>query len=335
MFSTQSSHSCCDTKPQRAQATRPPAPTANDPQPSTPSHRSTRATNTRLLRDFLRGVCAILLGLLLLPARTYAQSDNVDRLYRQARNAFEYGAYNKAIKLFRALLYPKPGKLTDEKRQREAHKYLGLSYFYSGQRKKARRELLQFLYLAPNAQLDPVLYPPNLVGFFRQLRRQHAKILKQLQKRTKKRAAPPIQIVPMVVEKQIYHRSLFLNFFPFGIPQFTNRQLIKGGLLLSGEVAMLALNITAYSIVLSMQIKDENSPQLGRFRQEDVAAAQVWQIIQFASLGILSGLVIYGVIDAFVFFRPRTTSVLPRLPRIDPNKLSPTPTSSFHHTQQF
>ncbi len=252
----------------------------------------------------------------------YAENSSVEARYRQARNAFLYGTYQKAIKLFNSLLYPKPGKLRKKEHKLLAHQYLGLAYFYSGRKRLARRELTRFLFMKPNARFDPALYPPNLVNFFENIRKQNAAILKELTTTPNRKKGPPVQVIPIRFEKQIYRSSIFVNIIPFGVPQFLNGQPFKGSLLLTAEISSLSLNIIAYYSILSMQIRHGKKQDIGRFSLNDLPLAKSWQYTQFISFGVFSGLVLFGIIDGLIFYRSQRTTLLPILPPINPKKFN-------------
>ncbi len=249
-------------------------------------------------------------------------------LFLEARNAYLYGNYASAIRGFRSLLYPEPGLLKSDTLRREAHKYLGISYFYLAQRSKkreyydaARRELLRYLLLDPKAQLDPLLYPPQLVSFFNSIRRDNARRLQQILLKLKKRrtAQQPPQIVTVTLERRVYLNNPILAILPFGLAQFANGHYVKGFLLMGGELISLGLNIAAYFSIYSLQIK--SGPQRGYFRPKDIGTVKTLQIVQFASFGVFSALLAYGLIDGIVFFRRKKTVLLPRLPPVPPDKL--------------
>ncbi len=251
-----------------------------------------------------------------------AQRKTPQELFLEARNSYLYGNYADAIRKFRELLYPEPGILRSEALKREAHKYLGISYFYLAQRTgkteyrdAAKSELLRYLLLAPRAKLDPLLYPPDLVSFFNQIRRDNARRLQAiLRKRRRRRSLQPIQVIPIEIERRVYRKHFLLSLLPFGLSQFANGQTVKGAVLLAGEVLSLGLNIGAYLAIYSYQIK--SGPQRGFFRQRDLNTVKAWQVVQFSSFGVFSALLIYGLIDGIVFFQPSRTSLIPVLPKI-------------------
>lgn len=248
--------------------------------------------------------------------------------FKTAENAYAYGNYGDAIRRFRQLLYPPPGRLRSKTMRREAHKFLGISYYYiflrnnaATYRQSAEREFTRYLVQAPDARLDPLLYPPHLITFFEQIRQKNKRRLELLlRKHQQQRNATKIQVIPLQVERHYHHYHPLLVAIPFGVPQFMNRHRIKGALLLSGEVVSLAANITAYAVIFSLQIKEGD--QRGRFKAQDIPVVTRWQVVQFTSFGIFAALVIYGMIDGIVYLPRRRMTVLPNIPGIDTREFS-------------
>ncbi len=258
-----------------------------------------------------------------------AQAASPQAEFKRAKNAYVYGNYGDAIRRFRQLLYPLPGRLRSPSLRREAHKYLGISYYYlylrtrqKKFRRSTERELTLYLLRSPNTRLDPLLYPPNLIDFFNRIRLKNKRRLEELlRKRRQRRNAVPIQVVRLYMEKHVFRYSPWLAMIPFGTPQFIARQPEKGGLLLGGQVLALGINITAYFVILNKQIKDDKF-NLGRFKEADIPAVIGWQIAQGVSIGVFGVLVVIGMIDGVIQMNKRRVTLLPKLPPINKKKLS-------------
>jgi hypothetical protein len=88
----------------------------------------------------------------------------------RARVTFEYGDYAQASKLLAALV--ERGTLESATLRAEAYRLLGLSLFYQGRKGESHRAFLEYLYLEPNAELDPFYVPPAAVSFFDQVKKE-------------------------------------------------------------------------------------------------------------------------------------------------------------------
>jgi hypothetical protein len=258
------------------------------------------------------------------------------QIYQNARNAYEYGNYKLAIQLYESLLYPPPGRVKNRNVRKEAHKYLGLAYYFAGplkrdNRKKARREFLRFLELSPTEDLDPALFPPNLVSLFRQVKERNRKRLQEilqrqkLRRQKKKKPLPPSQPVPLPLAQKTLTMNPILAGIPFGISQFTNGHIVKGSLLLSLEALMLTTNVVAFAVLQSFV--ETVGPGRGLVPVSLQSTAVVLQVVQYVSLGLLGGLLVYGLVDGLIYFRTQRTTILPELPQINPALLRSTTAS--------
>lgn len=289
-----------------------------------PRRTFTEVWRPHLRLGFVRLYCLYGL-LLLLPQTAWAQRTGT---YQDAVNAFEYGNYGEAIQRFSTLL---KGKSLTFKQRQEAHKHLGLAYFYRWRntskrsfREKADNEFESFLLLHPAAQLDPALYPPRLVSFFNRIRKRMAPQLRKLlaqRKRQKQAQRTRVQVVKLRINRRTYVSNPIINLVPFGVPQYLNGQPLKASLLLAGEMLALGTNITAYQVIASNQI--QNGPQIGRFPRESVDTIRAWQRVQFISIGLFAGLLIYGAVDGFWNFRRQREVPVPEVPpNLDPGRFS-------------
>ncbi|MBP6630804.1 MAG: hypothetical protein KA297_15325 [Kofleriaceae bacterium] len=166
----------------------------------------------------------------------------------------------------------------------ELHRLSGLAAFHLGDLPAAERQLLAFLRLDPDAQLDPALVPPEAVRFFDDVRARHLAELRALR-------APP-------------RRYLALNLVP-PAGQFQNRQPVKGWLLGAGLLTLAATNLTSYLVVRGWCDDDHQLCEDGDGRDRAGAARRL-RTVTNTSGALLLGLYAYGVIDGFVGYRRRT-----------------------------
>jgi hypothetical protein len=87
-----------------------------------------------------------------------------------------------------------------------------------------------------------------------------------------------------------------LAFSPFGFAHFSKGKTLKGSLIASGQVALLALNIGAYSGKQSYLLPGSQ----GVADAHALQAYNALQGVQFGALLLLAGLYAYSVIDAFL-----------------------------------
>jgi tetratricopeptide (TPR) repeat protein len=205
-----------------------------------------------------------------------AASDAMNR----ARVTFEYGDYAQASKLLSALL--EAGRFESLQARAEAYRLLGLSLFYQGRKGEAYSAFLEYLYINPDAELDPFYVPPAAVAFFEQVKREAEPRLAPLraQKRAEQEAQKKLaaeeaerrrqreleeerkrllQISPSV-ERRVIQHEFWVTMMPFGIGQFQNGDRKLGIFLATSQ--LVAGAASAGSALLIEQLRDNAT---GRF----------------------------------------------------------------------
>jgi hypothetical protein len=112
-----------------------------------------------------RFIPALFLACLIAAAPAVAQTATSTDLSRYVL-LYENGEYQKAIDSIRVLL----PKLTDNKEQAEAYKYLAFSYVMLDMISKARDNFTQMLTEYPSAEIDTISVPPNITVVFKQVK---------------------------------------------------------------------------------------------------------------------------------------------------------------------
>src|SRR5207249_3885274 len=118
-----------------------------------------------------------------------AESRGAIAALNRARVTFEYCDYAQASKLLAALL--EAGRFDSLQMRAEAYRLLGLSLFYQGRKGEAYSAFLEYLYINPDAELDPFYVPPAAVAFFNQVKKEAEPRLAPL--RAQKRAEQDAQ----------------------------------------------------------------------------------------------------------------------------------------------
>src|SRR5207237_4377835 len=180
---------------------------------------------------------------------TLAQADQPEKelpsaveAMNRARVTFEYGDYPQASKLLSALV--EVGRFESAQLRAEAYRLLGLALFYQGRKGEAYSAFLEYLFLDPDAQLDPFYVPPAAVSFFEQVKKEAEPKLapiraqKRAETEARQRAAAEeaerrrqreleaerqrlMQISPSV-ERRIVQREFWVSMMPFGVGQLQN-----------------------------------------------------------------------------------------------------------------
>ncbi len=237
----------------------------------------------------------------------------------QANNHYAYGRYETVVKLLRPIV--ERGLLKAKADRLEGLRLYGIC-LYLTQRKAAALQVFRSLIdLAPQTRLDPRIVQPEVVAAFERIRQPHLRRLKrQAQRALRKRRDRARQAMA--------RRWAVLNVIPVA-GQFQNGHWKKGLVLLSVELAMLAANLTSYYLLRSKSLRQPD----GTFVERDVDGnvlhdrrnlAKALMGINYGSLAVLLGTVVYGLVDGFYYhYRHKR-----RLKRIIERPLSVLPLAS-------
>lgn len=206
--------------------------------------------------------------------------------FTRAMNYYEHGDFEKAAGILEGLLHPL--RLSDEEEIVKAYKLSGVCRFILKQEDEAGRDFRELLKIRPEASLDPLFFPPEIIEFFERVKQQYTKEITP--------EAPKKEEIVILPETDIDIRSTphpLLHTLPFGGGQFMNNRNKKGYLLLVGEALLLSTNISAYYYRKSL----ENS---GTY--DNPSRANHIQNIQLTSGYLCIGLMIYGIIDGIWYY---------------------------------
>lgn len=277
------------------------------------------------------GVLSLALALVLLvgaPASSVAQPRG--SALSRAQSAFSTRQYEQVVTLLRPMLFP-ISKFTTEAEEVEAYKLLGISHYWLSllkkkpaekkrHRKQAERQFSRLLTLRPGFRLAKLRYTGHLRTFFEGVRRKlkaAASPLKALEAELdfcrKKNLLVSHRFrdyrdkcqSQVLVTQRIVKRYYFWNFVPFGAGQFQNGHKLKGALFAASQAAMLALNITALILGETRYVRNGPNRTVLRDQKSRARAADV-QKLTIASGTLFWSLVLWGIIDAIVFYKKTT-----------------------------
>jgi hypothetical protein len=238
----------------------------------------------------------------------------------RARVTFEYGDYPQASKLLSALV--EKGHFESATLRAEAYRLLGLALFYQGKKGDAYSAFLEYLYLEPNAELDPFYVPPAAVSFFDQVKKEAEPRLapiraqrkvqeearqksvaeeaeKRRQRELEEERRKLLDLTPNV-EKRVVQREFWVSVLPFGVGQFQNGDRTLGIALATAEVITGAAS--AGSALLIEELRDN---QTGKFTSDSTyQQAKVLNVIKWVSGGLFFALWAGGAVHAAIHFQP-------------------------------
>ncbi len=253
--------------------------------------------------------------------------------FDQARAAFRTGQFALAREKLNDLLYPAP-KLARPEDLAEAYVTLGVCRLETGDPPGAKREFENALALDPNRQIDPfVVTDKEAIRLFDDTKTEIK--VRADEEADRKRKAELRKIKDSYVGFESH--SFLLNFAPFGIGQFQNRQIAKGVVFGGAEAIALGTSVTVWAYLVdkygirSTHVPLADGPSVRNLQQLEIGSG-------LAFLGIW----IYSAIDAYRNYKPATRGVLdesllpPELRELDKadakkKAAKPKPTSLLEH----
>lgn len=242
----------------------------------------------------------------------------------RARVTFEYGDYAQASKLLSTLI--DQGRFETASLRAEAYRLLGLSLFYQGKKGDAYSAFLEYLYLDPDAELDPFYVPPAAVSFFDQVKKDAEPKLgpiraqKHAEAEAQKKAAAEeaerrrqreqdeerrrlLTLSPTIERRAVQH-EFWVSVMPFGIGQLQNGDRTLGLTLATAEVVTGAAS--AGSALLIEELRDSAT---GRFNNQGAGAtpyrtAQRLNVVKWVGAALFYALWAGGAVQAAIHFQP-------------------------------
>jgi hypothetical protein len=204
-----------------------------------------------------------------------------------AEDALAQGDYDQVIAHASRVTAQEAGAKADFA---EAHRLLGLAYYFAGNTANAEAELLAYLRLDLDGRLDPSTVPPEAIAFFEDVRSRHAAELKKLRPRQR--------------------RFSILNLVPPG-GQIQNRDAKKAWFVGGAELVLAATSVTTYMLLRSWCSNNDFTCHRGDDDVPDMA--RKLRTANYVSGAALILVYAYGVIDGYRGFnrhkRERQTTV--------------------------
>ncbi|CAN5623902.1 hypothetical protein BH11MYX1_BH11MYX1_25580 [soil metagenome] len=254
-----------------------------------------------------------------------APNDELD----QAKAAYRGGQYSRALPLFNALLYPPPPKLASPKDLADAYLALGVCRFETGDTPGAKREFDQALSFDTDVRIDPlIISDQTAIDAFNQTRVDREQRTAAEQER--KRKADLRKLRESIIGFESH--PLYLNFVPFGVGQFQNKQPGKGIAFAASEVVTLTVSASIWIYLVNTY-----GIRSTRVRADDAVRVRSLQQIEIGSGFAFLGLWVLGAVDAYLHYKPQTRAEIdesllpPELRDLDkPGPKNKAPQASIH-----
>ncbi len=249
--------------------------------------------------------------------------------FEQAKQAYRRGQYTAALPLFNSLLYPPPPRLASQQDLAEAYVALGVCRYETGDTPGARREFEQALLVNSNVRIDPLIVTDSTaIDAFNETRLDMQERIRAEQE--KKRRAELVKLRASYVG--VENNQFYLNFVPFGVGQYQNKDIAKGIFFTAAEGVTLitSAGIWAYLVntygIRSTRVDAKDANNVRTLQQFEIGAGVAFL-----------GLWVVGAVDAYLHYTPQTRveideSVLPPELRglLKPEPVKKQPKTSFH-----
>ncbi len=248
---------------------------------------------------------------LLLPAIVLGEPEQL----RQARNNFEFGKYEEAIRLIDEANERK--LLADGPELVEAYRIHGLSHFYLGHRGEARRSFVKLLSTDPDVLLDSLLVPPLVIEEFESVKKENEAALGELRRRRQATAEQQRLAEEarrkLIEEADLQRRdsgrptlsrlervekhNLLSTLLPFGVAQFEQGRNTPGALFATAQ------GVTLFASILSYTQVQDRIEENGKVQPQNLTLAKRWRVANWISFGAAVATYLGGVTDAVIHFQ--------------------------------
>ena len=220
----------------------------------------------------------------------------------EALDAYAFGEHARACDQLTPLRARADLKPSDKA---QVLRHLGACKHVLGKSEGAREAWSALLELEPNAELDPVVFPPEMVSTFRRVKAGRvATAPTPAEVRARDTAPPAAAPTPPPQAK-----SRFVAVLPFGSGQFQNGQATKGAVLAALDSVALATGVIGLALFESQKTSGGFLAG-GTFKDPDLAST--YQDLYVGGLLVFAGLWIYGAVDGLRHFdAPASVTVTP------------------------
>lgn len=150
-----------------------------------------------------------------------------------AENAFSFGDFAQVIRVLSPWLMPSPVDSATTRNAGDGYAWLAASAWFEGRPLESREILRAGLRVDSSMTLDPLIFPPEMVQFFRDIREEMSPEL------SSQRAAESDNVV--YIESRVVEHSIWVSMLPFGYGMFANGRSDWGIAYAFTEVSLLAV----------------------------------------------------------------------------------------------
>lgn len=217
----------------------------------------------------------------------------------KARQAYKAQDWDSAFKTINALLYPNI-ELARQEDVWEAYVLLGAAAFQLGNRARAIDEFEKALQIDAERTITTNTHRPEVVQLYEDTKE---KFTERLAREAERRAAAERErrIKEYLDTIGVYETSSFaVNFVPFGIGQFQNKQPRKAYLFMAAQVLTVGPSIATFVYLAGKYGLSSNQVPL-----QDGPRVRLLQQLEIGTGIAFFGLYAWGVVDAMINYKSK------------------------------
>lgn len=207
-----------------------------------------------------------------------------------AENSFAFGDFDGVIRTLHPWLYPSPVLDAAAQASSDGYAWLGASAWFNDNPELCQKYFEAGLRAHRNMTLDPLVFPPELVQFFREIRDRMQPT------READQAAQSDNTV--YIESRVAEHPRWVSMLPFGYGMFVNGENEWGILYALTEVSLLTVSTTLFWANYAQRIpSDDPSRPMG---YPDEARAEMRRRVHIGTGAAFIGIVVINMIHGAV-----------------------------------
>lgn len=215
--------------------------------------------------------------------------ENYEEAVSHAENAFAFGNFQAVIHILEPWLYPEPSEKIGNQNTADGYAWLGASAWLIDDPKAATNYFKTALHLHPDMKLDPLVFPPVLLKFFEDIRRE-MKLDDDI--------AAPEKSGTVYIESRMTTHPLWVSMIPFGYGMFANHEPAWGAVYALTEGTLLTVSASLFWVNYAKRLpSDDLQHPMGYIDPENAQRRRTAHIATGAALlGIIVINMIHGAL---------------------------------------
>lgn len=215
-----------------------------------------------------------------------------DEALSHAENAFAFGDYETVIQTLKPWLYPHPVHDTSSQDTANGYALLGAAAWFIDALDDAKKYFTAGLYQQPNLSLDPLVFPPGLIAFVQEIR-------KDLD--LHEREEDPEGEHTLYIESRISEHPIWVSMLPFGYGMFVNDKPEWGAVYALTEGALLTVSTAMFwANYAQRQPSDDPEHPMG---YEDPQRAKMRKRVHIGTGAAFLGVVLINIIHGAIIHK--------------------------------